>query len=241
MENALSTEKTKNKKNISQKNAQIKSLEGELRECQSENRQLDSRLSKLKTELETYKRGRKPTISHASVSRIRSRENSYDRNSQRSRQNSRERTSRPVKRKDRKNFRTLYSGVQQMPEAWNPFYRESIRIRPEKTRFFSILFSRASYSASTQSSLRRSREVSPAVSSRSTGRRPNIRSRDVSPACSVSSRRSVSSVGSAKSVGSVGSRGSFKRFDPSAYVKAKKQKEAATKKTLSKSHFYFCK
>jgi len=195
MESALSTEKTKNKKNISQKNAQIKSLEGELRECQSENRKLDSRLQKLKTELETYKRGRKPVISHASVSRIRSRENSYDRNSQRStgRQNSRERTSRPVKR--------------------------------------------ASYSASTQSSLRRSREVSPAVSSRSTatGRRSNIRSRDVSPACSVSSRRSVSSIGSAKSVGSVGSRGSFKRFDPSAYVKAKKQKEAATKKALMRN------
>ena len=95
MESALSTEKTKNKKIISQKNAQIKSLEGELRECQSENRKLDSRLSKLKTELETYKRGRKPVISHASVSRIRSRENSYDRNSQRSRQNSRERSSRP--------------------------------------------------------------------------------------------------------------------------------------------------
>jgi hypothetical protein len=102
MESALSTEKTKNKKIISQKNAQIKSLEGELRECQSENRKLDSRLSKLKTELETYKRGRKPVISHASVSRIRSRENSYDRNSQRSRQNSSERNSRPVKRIDRK-------------------------------------------------------------------------------------------------------------------------------------------
>ena len=52
MESALSTEKTKNKKIISQKNAQIKSLEGELRECQSENRKLDSRLQKLKTELE---------------------------------------------------------------------------------------------------------------------------------------------------------------------------------------------
>lgn len=166
METGLAAEKARNKKIIAQKNTRIKNLEADLSECQSENRKLEIRTSKLKSELEPYKRGRNP-LRRSNPIPLSTRERSInDRN---------RRTNSNDSRGKRQSYRSLHDG--------------------------------------TQSSMAK-------------------RSRDVSPACSVSSRRSTSSVGSAKSIGSTGSRSSYKRFDPTAYIKAKQTRESDIKRRL---------